>query len=143
MHERKNVYNLELRHAQTRIPASAMVLVKDWTENGRRHRPCTVTLSWGKRSVSRTAGSVFHALREVRATLEPEGIFRDCYGSCRDVLVSGMAVDMGDGTIAYRTSVASSKGRPPTVNIFHTEPGLKLVSVAEQDAYRDDFYKSR
>jgi len=141
--ERERIYELQLMQSDVRIPAQARVLVQDWTEGERRHRPCTVTLSWNERSVSRTAHSVYHALRDVRALLEPEGIVLDCYGSCPDVLVSGMLIDMGDGTLAYRMSRASSNDRPPTVNIFETEPGLQLGSVAEQDTYRDNLVKAR
>lgn len=135
MHERTSRYELGLVGGAERLNAQVVVAVRDWTEHGLRHRPCTVVITWADQSVESTADSVYHAFRAAREQLERLGLTPDCYGSCPDVQTSGMLCDMGDGTMAYRMGGVAGGERPPTVNIFDSEPGLKLGTVAEQKAY--------
>ena len=133
--EYSSTYSIELIDSHgDRVGAEVEVTVRDWTEDQRRHRPCTVRLTWQEHVVEATEFSVYHAFQNVREQLEANGLVPYCYGSCPDVRVSGMAVDMGDGTLAYRMSQSSGVGLPPMVNVFDSEPGLKLGSVAEQRA---------
>jgi hypothetical protein len=80
--------------------------------------------------------SVYHAFAATREQLEPFGLVPQCYGACPEVQVSGMAVDMGDGTIAYRLSDPQDGWGGPTVNIFDTGPDISPASVKEQRNYR-------
>ncbi len=97
-------------------------------------RSCTVSLNWEGRSFEATTGDTYHAFQEVRIQLEALGLLVLCYGSCPDVQVSGMCIDMGDGTYAYRLSQRQD-GRPVMVNIFDSEPGIEPSTVEQQRAY--------
>ena len=130
-----STYSIELVDSHGgRVGAEVEVTVREWTADERRHRPCTVRLAWRDHSVEATEFSVYHAFQKVREQLEAHDLIPYCFGACPDVRVSGMAVDMGDGTLAYRMSKSTGVGRPPMVNIFESEPGLTLGSVAEQRA---------
>ena len=137
MHEHSNEYVLQLVGGPSPITARAVVTVRDWTEHGLRNRVCAIALTWPGHVFDATSHSVYHAFQDLRLRLEPLGLTPNCYGACADVRCSGMQLDMGDGTIAYRMSATPPGGHPPSVNIFETEPGLQLATVAQQRSYTD------
>ncbi len=120
----------------TMMPATVDVRVYDRDEDGRRKRECTVRVSWRDTSVEAVEFSVYHAFASAREKMEPLGLIPQCYGSCPEVQVSGMAVDMGDGTIAYRLSRPDQGWHEPTVNIFDTASDIRPAPVADQRNYR-------
>lgn len=129
-------YKIALRANDQRINADVIVYVREWQDQG-RHRDCTVTVKWHGNEVSNTSRSVYHAFREVRRELETKNLQADCYGACEDVQASGMVLDMGDGSDAYRMSLAENGVRPPLVNIFDSEPDLVIHSVSDQEQYME------
>lgn len=119
------------------IPATAEVSVTHQDEPaGGWSRRCRVQIVWPDGDVEATDRSVYHAFAAVREQLEPLGLVPLCYGACPEVQVSGMAVEMSDGIIAYRLSDPRDGWGGPTVNIFDTGPDISPASVAEQREYR-------
>lgn len=135
MREETIEYNLELLKDSKSYLVNLVAYVRDWQEDGRRHRPCQVTLKWNEREIQKTSHNVYRAFQMLREELEAESVLVNCYGACNDVQASGMQCDMGDGTHAYRMSTAKENERPDVVNIFHTEPNLVIGTVKEQQNY--------
>ena len=131
-------YAIQLSNASGEtIPATAEVSVTHVDEpEGGWSRRCWVRIAWPDGNVEATDRSVYHAFAAVREQLEPLGLVPLCYGACPEVQVSGMAVEMSDGIIAYRLSDPRDGWGGPTVNIFDTGPDISPASVAEQREYR-------
>ena len=122
----------------TEIPATAKVSVTHHDEPaGGWSRQCWVQIAWPDGNVEATDRSVYHAFAAVREQLEPLGLVPLCYGACPEVQVSGMAVEMSDGIIAYRLSDPRAGWGGPTVNIFDTGPDISPAPVAEQRSFRE------
>ena len=132
------IYHINLAGPSgTTIPATAEVSVTHQDEPaGGWSRRCRVQIAWPDGNVEATDRSVYHAFAAVREQLEPLGLVPLCYGACPEVQVSGMAVEMSDGIIAYRLSDPRDGWGGPTVNIFDTGPDISPASVAEQREYR-------
>lgn len=132
------IYQIDLEDSTgTKIPATAEVHVTHHDEPaGGWSRRCRVQIAWAEGNVEATDRSVYHAFAAVREQLEPLGLVPLCYGACPEVQVSGMAVEMSDGIIAYRLSDPSDGWGGPTVNIFETGPDISPASVSEQREYR-------
>ena len=94
-------------------------------------------IAWPEGNFEATDRSVYHAFAAVREQLEPLGLVPLCYGACPEVQVSGMAVEMSDGIIAYQLSDPRDGWGGPTVNIFDTGPDISPASVAEQRSFRE------
>lgn len=119
-----------------RIPATIAVCVWDRDTPSGRQRDCSLRIGYPGGQVEAVEFSVYHAFASAREQLEPLGLMPQCYGACPEVQVSGMAVDMGDGTIAYRLRDPLDGWGGPTVNIFDTGPDISPASVKEQRNYR-------
>lgn len=118
------------------IPAT--VEVSTWygdTTRGRQ-RNCRVSIRWPSGEVDAVEFSVYHAFAAAREQLEPRGLMPQCYGACPEVQVSGMSVEMGDGTNAYRLSDPRDGWGGPTVNIFDFAPDISPAPVDEQRSFR-------
>ena len=142
MNEHVRTYDVRLVGAEPTVAARVVVTVRDWTEDGVRNRSCSVAITWRERTVSSTSHNVYQAFQEARAQLETFGLTPDCNGSCPEVRTSGMLCDMGDGTFAYRMDRTTGTGSRP-INIFDSEPGLKLGTVTEQKAYWREMHNRR
>lgn len=92
-------------------------------------------IQWPGGKVEAVEFSVYHAFASAREQLEPLGLMPQCYGACPEVQVSGMAVDMGDGTIAYRLRDPRDGWGGPTVNIFESAPDIP-APVEKQRKFR-------
>ena len=126
-------YTIELLDQSGKlIPAT--VAVSTWygaTTSGRQ-RDRRVSIRWPSGEVEAVEFSVYHAFAAAREQLEPRGLMPQCYGACPEVQVSGMAVEMGDGTIAYRLSDPRDGWGGPTVNIFDSAAPLSFGSRHRQ-----------
>jgi hypothetical protein len=128
-------YAFDLIAGGRRTPARVNVIVHDWTADRRRYRPCVVTISWEDRSIDAASWNVYRAFQFARRRLEHRGLVPYCFGACADVQVSGMLTDSGQGFFAYRMSQPRGKLGHPQVNIFESEAGLNLDTVAAQRSY--------
>ena len=136
VHEYEADYALDLVHRSgSRSPVVVRVRVRDYSEGGYRRRPCRVALEWRGYAHEATADTVYQAFQEVRLALEGLALTPYCYGSCPQTQLSGMAADMGDGTMAYFIE-GGDRAPPRLVNIFEAEPDLPLGSVREQREFR-------
>ena len=116
------------------MPATVEVSITYRDEDGQRD--CRLRIAWAEGNVEATDRSVYHAFAAAREQLEPLGLMPLCYGACPEVQVSGMAVEMSDGIIAYRLSDPRDTWGGPTVNIFETGSDISPALVAEQRNYR-------
>ncbi len=119
-----------------KIQAHVNVRVYNFDENGRPRRECKLRIVWAGGNVESVEFSVYHAFASAREQLEPLGLMPQCYGACPEVQVSGMQVDMGDGTIAYRMNDPNVRWGP-AVNIFDAAPDISPAPVAEQRSFRE------
>ena len=123
--------------SNTKIPATIDVSIAHHDDSSGGWSPrCKVRIEWLDGNVEATDRSVYHAFAAAREQLEPLGLMPLCYGACPEVQVSGMAVEMSDGIMAYRLSDPRDGWGGPTVNIFDTGPDISPASVAEQREYR-------
>ena len=130
-----DTYSINLSdHTGRMIPSSVEVLITYREGDGRRD--CRLRIAWAEGKVEAVEFSVYHAFAAAREQLEPLGLIPQCYGACPEVQVSGAAVDMGDGTIAYRMNDPQVRWGP-TVNIFDTGPDISPAPVAEQRSFRE------
>jgi hypothetical protein len=138
--DRMNYDILLSDNSGAKIPAKVFVRVYNYSasESGRPRRDCKLQISWAGGKAESVEFSVYHAFASAREQLEPLGLIPQCYGACPEVQVTGMAVDMGDGTIAYRQPSRYER-RGPTVNIFDTAPDIQPGSVASQRSYRKKY----
>ncbi len=135
MNRVERVYEILLASPHDTVPALVTSTVLDDTANGRRSRPCTVIISWAAEAIEETAHSVYHAFQQARVLLEQRGLVPLCQGSRPLVQVSGMLVDMGDGTSAYDLENQTPGERPPLVCIFDSARPHEVAPVAEQRAW--------
>lgn len=113
----------------------AVVYVSITYRDGDGQRDCRLRIAWADGNVEAVEFSVYHAFASAREQLEPLGLMPQCYGACPEVQVSGAAVDLGDGTIAYRMNDPQVRWGP-MVNIFDTGPDISPAPVAEQRNFR-------
>lgn len=127
---REYMASVELRH-------------RDWNEGGFRRSECRITLRWEGAEISGVDWNFFMALCRVREQLAPLGLFPRCYGASRNVVISGMAADMGSGLQVYRAEVGRPLELSDLVSIFATGPDVEPVSVEEQRAFQKQWRWAR
>jgi hypothetical protein len=126
-------YTIDLLGASgERISATVEMSVWDRDTSSGQQRDCTLSIQWPGGKVEAVDFSVYHAFALAREKLQPHGLLPYCFGACPDVQVSGMVVEMGDGTMAYRLSDPQDGWGGPTVNIFDSAPDIVPAPVAEQ-----------
>jgi hypothetical protein len=81
-----------------------------------------------------TGRDLFDALQKLRLQLEPLGWIPLCNGARTDCYPSGMARDMGGASSVYELTIGKA-GRFPLVGLFEPAPSDKVGTVADQDAY--------
>lgn len=96
-------------------------------------------LSWIGREVSAVESHYFSALCAIRVRIAEYGLTPMCYGSCRNLVVSGMAISMGMGLKGYLVELGKPSTTAQLVPIFDSGPDMDLVSVAEQLAFKEQW----
>ncbi|MCX6118115.1 MAG: hypothetical protein NT027_11280 [Proteobacteria bacterium] len=99
-------------------------------------------LALADQTVSATAETFFEALTEVRKSLEVLELKPVCLGARKDVYPSPMILHMGDGDKAYRMKMGQQALMEHLVSIFDPDPDRSPSSVAEQEAYYQEWLKS-
>jgi hypothetical protein len=102
-----------------------------------------LSLEFSNLVIAKTGHSVFHLLQEIRKELEPKRILINCYGASKNVRPSGMSISMSGGIRAYKLLLGVKPKLPEDlVDVFETGPDVQLVTVAEQDAFFDEWLAS-
>jgi hypothetical protein len=105
----------------------------------RNGRECHLTLRYRDKSIEASAtGNYFLAFSNVRECLEEEGLKPVCYGASLNVWPSGMAVSMGQGLKAYRTTIGKRAELSDLVDIFTADPDVIPATVAEQREFSSE-----
>ncbi len=74
--------------------------------------------------------------------MERRGCILVCYGTSVDVKPSGMSLDMGHGDMAYKHTMGEPALRKDMVYIFDTGPDVKPVTIEEQNAYYELWFRT-
>jgi hypothetical protein len=101
---------------------------------------CNVNIRFGREGFHGSSTDFFAALCEARRRLERNGHRLLCYGASRNVWPSGMAREMGAGLKAYQLTHGHRGG--PLKDIFHTGPDVVPSTVAEQQAFSQEWFDS-
>jgi hypothetical protein len=92
--------------------------------------------------VEAVGADLFSALETVRRRLEAEGMLVCCQGARPDVFPSGMARQMGGGRRAYQLRRERRVGPADLVDVFEPADRAEVVTVDEQYAAVQRFYRS-
>ena len=96
----------------------------------------------GDRNVEATGVDLFDSLRNLRATLEEDGIRILCAGARADVYPSGMSRTMSDGRKAYTLKLGLVAQRNDLVDIFSYASPREVGTVAEQRRFHEQWISS-
>ena len=103
----------------------------------------SVKLFFNNREITENAYTFWDALIKLRLQLEKENILIKCFGSCENVYPSAMALDMGNGQLAYKMKLKEPiKSKNALVDIFAYDDSIIPVTVAVQEAFYNDWIKS-
>ena len=105
----------------------------DVSEDGDEY---VVQFRWAGQAVSATGEDAFSALCTARMKLAALGLMPRCYGACRNLVVSGMAVQMGGGLKGYLVRLGQQARMSGLVDIFAAGPDMDLVTVTEQQEFK-------
>jgi hypothetical protein len=70
------------------------------------------------------------------------GLVLRCYGACRNLVLSGMCLDMTLGGKGYLARLGQRTTRSDLVDIFAAGSDMDLASVAEQAEFKRQWLKS-
>jgi ADP-ribosylglycohydrolase len=90
---------------------------------------------------NKRANDAFNALVEIRQAMEIDGRMPLVNGANRHAFVSGMAVSMGEGYVVYLASADKNQDATTTAQTFGTEFVTDPVFVAEQQAFKEEWWK--
>lgn len=128
--------------AGARIPATVTLGCDERMVDGFDPSEFVVTVRWAGGEQKGRGFDAFVALAAVREQLEPLGLRPACYGACRNLVVSGMASQMGGGVKGYLVSLGRPSRTADLVGIFDSDPSVEPVSVADQDEFREAWMRS-
>ena len=103
---------------------------------------CFIELELQHGRFSAKAPDFFEALVLLRQQLEPQGVLICVNGASRDVWPSAMARSMGAGRRAYRMRLGHQARTDDLVDIFALAPESQPCTVAEQERFRDQWFRS-
>jgi hypothetical protein len=136
-------FDLSLVDATGRvIPANAEADCRDWTEDGFRKTEVRLVIRWAAGEAVEVDWNYFAALCRVREHLAALGLTPRCYGACRNLVLSGMCLDMALGAKGYLARLGQPTRLSDLVSIFETGPDMELVSVAEQEEFKRAWLRS-
>ena len=124
------------------VPATAEVDCWDRTEGGFRKTDVRLVVRWSAGHVEGTDGNYFAALCRAREQLAPLSLVPRCYGACRNLVLSGMCLDMALGGKGYLVRLGESAKLSDPVSIFAVGPDMDLASVADQAEFKRQWLQS-
>ncbi len=136
-------FDLSLVDAAGRIvPATAEADCWDRTEGGFRKTDIRLVVRWSAGQAEGSDWNYFAALCRVREQLTPLGLVPHCYGACRNLVLSGMCLDMALGGKGYLARLGQRTKLSDLVSIFAAGPDMDLTTVAEQDEFKRQWLRS-
>jgi ADP-ribosyl-[dinitrogen reductase] hydrolase len=90
---------------------------------------------------SEGSDDVFHALQQIRDTMEIDGRIPLVNGSNRHAIVSGMTRSMGGGYVVNLVSMENSHDGNVTAETFGTDLVTDPVFVADQEAFQEAWWR--
>jgi len=143
MESRTDTFDLELIDVSgALLHATAEANLREWTEGGFRKSEVRLAFRWPGGESSGIDWHYHAALCRVRERLAEVGLTPRCYGACRNLVLSGMAVDMGLGRRGYLVRLGERSELSDLVDIFQAGPEMDLASVADQGAFRLEWERS-
>jgi hypothetical protein len=115
---------------------SAVFVYDDHTD------PPTLILRYAGKEITACEDDFFAALCTIRKQLESVELQPLCYGASRNVFPSRMSRDMGGGLKAYQLKRGNHAQMKDLVFIFDSGPDIDPASVAEQEAYYNQWLES-
>lgn len=115
----------------------------DWNEGGRRRTKCRVTLKWADSEVNCVDWNFFESFKQVRQQLVSLSLYPLCYGASRNIVITGMAIDMSLGMKIYKgVKLNTFPTRNQLVSLFDSGDDVEPVSVEEQVEFQREWVKS-
>lgn len=134
--EDDNRYEIMLRDERgSLLPATVELVDIDAYE-------CQLTLRWAGGELQSIEGDYFGAFCRIRERLAEQGLLPMCYGASRQIYISGMGRDMAAGLKVYKVRLGEQAQMKNLVDIFETGDDVEPVSVAEQQAFQEQWYAS-
>ncbi len=135
---------IQLKHIDGQLLEATVALgCRDWTENQKRNTECRITLKWVDGEIQCVAFNFFESFKLVRKRLALEALYPMCYGSNRNIVVTGMAIDMGLGLKIYKgVKLGSFPTRKQLVSLFASGEDIEPVSVEEQEEFQRQWAES-
>jgi hypothetical protein len=124
------------------LPAIVEYGCRDWTEDGCRHTECRIALKWDGGEIKGIDWHFFESFRRVREQLALQDLYPVCYGASRQIVVTGMAIDMGLGLKVYKAQLGCFLGRNQLVHIFDSGTDVEPVSVEAQQEFQHEWVRS-
>lgn len=115
--------------------------LRGWLDGYDGPRPLyRIELFLGVERYTATAMDMFETLVRLRRQLEPDGWMVAVQGSRRDAYPSGMARDMGGGERIYVLRAGRAATSNDLVDTLADAAQDQLATIAEQEAYRDEWH---
>ncbi|MBD2541390.1 hypothetical protein [Coleofasciculus sp. FACHB-SPT36] len=117
------------------LPAVVELSCQDWTDD-RRHMECRIKLRWVGGEIQCIDWNFFEAFKRVREQLALQYLYPMCYGASREIVITGMAADMGLGLKVYKAEIGSFPSRNQLVDIFNSGEDVDPVAVEVQQEFQ-------
>ncbi len=124
------------------LPATVDLGCRDWQENGRR-TDCRITLKWTGGEIECVDWNFFESFKRVREKLAALSLYPMCYGASLNIVVTGMAIDMGLGMKIYKGGKLNTfPTRNQLVDLFAFGEDVEPVLVEEQEEFQREWTES-
>ncbi|WP_427160160.1 hypothetical protein ACQFX9_00100 [Aliinostoc sp. HNIBRCY26] len=136
-------YEFFLKNSSDHLfPASVELGCRDWNDNRGRHTDCRILMKWANGEIECMDWHFFGALKLIRRQLALQDIYPICYGANRNIIVTGMALEMGLGLKVYKAKIGSYPTRHDLVRIFATGEDVEPVTVEIQEEFQRQWVES-
>jgi hypothetical protein len=125
------------------LPATVNLGCRDWNEKNGRRTECRITLRWAGGQIECIDSNFFESFKQVRKLLTGLSLLPMCYGASRNIVVTGMLLDMGLGMKIYREGKLNTfPTRKSLIDLFAGGEDIEPVSVEEQEEFRREWLDS-
>jgi hypothetical protein len=137
-------YKISLKNDDGQLFLATVELgCRDWNDDKGRRTECRITLRWIGGEIECIDWNFFESFKRVREQLALQYLYPMCYGASRNVVITGMAADMGLGMKVYKVEINNSFNLGQLVHIFASGKDVEPVSVMVQEDFQREWVKSR